>query len=225
MKRVWERTDRDGIPEECRPPMDFLKAISKTQSGQAFQRQKYSVKDRAKFNDLVESLKRALSDEGSGELGEMAAQGFVRTEMGRNSEHVAIEIARKNPSVGECTCTQQTFEKSAWRSMDGKMEVLILGRIDCLDATDRVMEIKTRFRPNPNVSATEFVQLQTYLFLAEKKEGYVVELLEGDRLHINFLLTFDETWWKNEVIPSLSSFANDLVSSMARKDVIVTPVI
>ena len=219
IKRVWERIDKDGIPDTCRPPLDFLKAIGLTKSGREFRRQKYSIKDHARFDELVARLKTSLSDDGRTELVDMA-RGFVRTEMGKNSEMLAIDIAEANPCIGKCSSTQRTYERLAWSSSDEQVEVVILGRIDCLDETDRVVEIKTRFGRKPNVSPTEFAQLQTYLFLAQKQQGYVIELFEGEKLFINLPLAFDKAWWINEVIPALASFANDLISSMAEKTLV-----
>lgn len=216
IKRVWERIDKDGIPDTCRPPTDLLRAVALTKSGREFQRHKYNIKDHEKFDELVARLKQSLTDEGREDLVD-TAQGFVRTEMGKNSEMLAIDIAETNPYIGQCSSTQKKYERLAWTSSDEQIEVVILGRIDCLDQTDRVVEIKTRFGRKPNVSSTEFAQLQTYLFLAQKQQGYVIELFEGENLFINLPLSFDEPWWNNEVIPSLAIFANDLMSSMSKK--------
>ena len=216
IKRVWERIDKDGIPDTCRPPTDLLRAVALTKSGREFQRHKYNIKDHEKFDELVARLKQSLTDEGREDLVD-TAQGFVRTEMGKNSEMLAIDIAETNPYIGQCSSTQKKYERLAWTSSDEQIEVVILGRIDCLDQTDRVVEIKTRFGRKPNVSSTEFAQLQTYLFLAQKQQGYVIELFEGENLFINLPLSFDEPWWNNEVIPTLAIFANDLMSSMSKK--------
>ena len=216
IKRVWERIDKDGIPDTCRPPTDLLRAVALTKSGREFQRHKYNIKDHEKFDELVARLKQSLTDEGREDLVD-TAQGFVRTEMGKNSEMLAIDIAETNTYIGQCSSTQKKYERLAWTSSDEQIEVVILGRIDCLDQTDRVVEIKTRFGRKPNVSSTEFAQLQTYLFLAQKQQGYVIELFEGENLFINLPLSFDEPWWNNEVIPSLAIFANDLMSSMSKK--------
>ena len=216
IKRVWERIDKDGIPDTCRPPADLLRAVGLTKSGREFQKHKYNIKDHKKFDELVARLKQSLTDEGHKELVD-TAQGFVRTEMGKNSEMLAIDIAETNPYIGQCSSTQQRYERLVCTSSDEQVEVVILGRIDCLDEIDRVVEIKTRFGRKPNVSPTEFAQLQTYLFLARKQQGYVIELFEGEKIFINFPLSFDEPWWNKNVIPSLVSFANDLMSSMAEK--------
>ena len=151
IKRVWERIDKDGIPDTCRPPADLLRAVGRTKSGREFQKHKYNIKDHAKFDELVARLKQSLTDEGREELVD-TAQGFVRTEMGKNSEMLAIDIAETDQYIGQCSSTQQRYERLAWTSSDEQIEVVILGRIDCLDQKDRVVEIKTRFGRNPTLA-------------------------------------------------------------------------
>lgn len=220
IKRAWYRIDGEDVPESCRPSFDPLKAISRTRSGRDFQKQKYSIKDHAQFDDLVARLKQSLSDEDRIHLVD-SAPGFVRTEMGKNSEMLAIDIAETNPSIGQCSSMQRRYDRLAWTSSDEKVEVVILGRIDCLDRKGDVVEIKTRLGRRPQVSPSEFAQLQTYLFLAQKRNGYVVELFEGEKLFVNPPLSFDERWWDYEVVPALVSFANDLITSMAAKTLVI----
>ena len=86
--------------------------------------------------------------------------------------------------------------------------------------------IKTRVRRKPYVTATEFIQLQTYLFLANVSSGYIIELYNDDqdgeeKIAKNPPLEFDDRWWNDEVVPALSSFVDDLLTSMQAGCIVV----
>ena len=218
LKRVWYRMAGECTPLSCRPNLDQLKMVSRTKPGRAFKDQKYDIKDHAKFDDIVISLKNDLSSKGHKDLMDAAA-GFARTEIGKNSEKVAVALAESHPEVGQCRSIQERFSKLAWCSKDRTVQVAISGRIDCLDENGRVVEIKTRVRRKPCVTDTESIQLQTYLFLANVSSGYIIELYNDDqdgkkKLVKNPSLEFDDRWWNDEVVPALSSLVDDLLTSM-----------
>lgn len=220
VKRAWYRLEKDEVPECFRPRPDLLKAIRNTKAGYQFRRQKYTIENYRAFNGLVSELQEALKNEDHPELVE-SASGFVRTEMGTNSEMLAIDIAEANPEIGQCRSMQQKFSRLAWGSQDGKVEVVISGCIDCRDHEGRIVEIKTRLGRQPGVTATELAQLNTYLFLTGATAGYIVELYDGDKLIINPFFAFDKNWWDDEVIPALISFANDVTTSIKAKALVI----
>ena len=213
LKRVWYRLKKDEMPEHLRPLPDQLQAITRTKTGQKFRRRKCTIQQYAKFDRLVSELKKSLEDEGRPEL-MTSVEGFVRTEMGRNSETLAIDIANDNPAIGPCRSMQQRYCKLTWQSQVHNVDVLIAGRIDGLDRQDRVVEIKTRLGRRLGIAPNEMIQLQTYLFLTGAPAGYVAELYEGHRLKIGPLTPFDDAWWHGEVIPALGAFAVDLTTSV-----------
>ena len=225
LKRVWYRMAGECTPLSCRPNLDRLKMVSQTKPGRAFKDQKYDIKDHTQFDDIVLSLKKDLSSKGHKDLVDAAA-GFARTEIGKNSEGVAVAIAKGHPEIGECQSLQQHFSKLAWCSKDRMVQVVVSGRIDCRDENRRVVEIKTRVRRKPCVTATEFIQLQTYLFLSNVSSGYIIELYKDDqdgeeKIEKNPPLEFDDRWWNEEVVPALSSFVDDLLTSMQAGCIVV----
>ena len=178
IKRVWERIDKYGIPDTCRPPLDFLKAIGLTKSGREFRRQKYSIKDHAKFDELVARLKTSLSDDGRTELVDMA-RGFVRTEMGKNSEMLAIDIAEANPCIGKCSSTQRTYERLAWSSSDEQVEVVILGRIDCRMKQTESSRSRRVLDENPMLAPLSLLNCKPISFLRRNSKGTLSNYSKG----------------------------------------------
>lgn len=220
LKRSWYRIEGDDVPVPFRPSPDYLKAISRTKTGRNFRKKSYTIAQHAQFRDLAAHVKKCLEDEGRHELVDSAA-GFVRTEMGKNSEMLAIDIAQTRPEIGQCGSQQERFFKRAWISKDEKFELAISGRIDCCDKEERIVEIKTRIGREPSVSPAETAQLQTYLFLSGKLTGYIVELYKGEEIFVNPEMSFDKRWWNDEVVPALASFANDLTTSMVAKTLVI----
>lgn len=220
IKRKWYRIEGDDVPESFRPSPDFLKAIRFTKTGRDFRTKFYTIEQHAQFQDLVAHVKKCLEGEGRHELVD-SAPGFVRTEMGKNSESLAIDIAETRPEIGQCRSQQERFFKRAWISNDESIEVAISGRIDCRDKEGRIVEIKTRIGRGPSVSPAETAQLQTYLFLAGEPTGYIVELYKGEEIFVNPKMSFDKQWWDDEVVPALVSFANDLTTSIVAKTLVI----
>lgn len=220
VKRAWYRLRGDEVPFDCRPSPDQLKMTGDTKPGREFKKSKYTIQDHARFDELVGGLKARLVEEGRPDLVQ-SVPGFIRTEMGKNSESLAVDIAEEEPEIGQCRSMQHSFKRLAWRSADGKVEVFISGRIDCRDKNGRIVEIKTRLGRRPQVTPTEHAQLQTYLFLADEQHGYVIELYDGDKVIANPIQRFDQRWWNEEVIPALISFADDLATSIKAKSLVL----
>ena len=211
LKRVWYRMKGDRVPEPFRPSVDYVRLIGKTKQGAQIRRKKYTIKNFDQFESLVSNLKSSLKAEGKHEMVD-AAEQFLRCEIGRNSEDLAIDIAESYPSIGKCRSMQERYCKMVWSSKD--VEIFITGSIDCYDESGRVVEIKTRVGRRPCVKPHEMTQLQMYLFLTGAPSGYVVELDHKLELTIGKLFRFDDEWWNNEVVPALISFGDDLATSM-----------
>ena len=220
LKRVWYRMRGDRVPEPFRPSVDYVQLIGKTKLGAQIRRRKYTIKNFDQFEYLVSHLKTWLKAEGKHEMVD-AAEQFLRCEIGRNSEDLAIDIAESYPSIGQCRSMQERYCKKVWSSRDGDLEIFITGSIDCYDESGRVMEIKTRVGRRPCVKPHEMTQLQMYLFLTGAPSGYVVELDNKVELTIGQLFRFDDKWWNEEVVPALISFGDDLVTSMRANSLIV----
>lgn len=220
LKRVWYRIKGDDVPEAFRPSPDLVHAIQRTEKGIEIRRRKYTIQDYDKFSSLVSELKTYLETEGFSELID-GAEGFVRCEMGRNSEAMATAMAQAKPSIGRCESIQTRYWKRAWSSLAGDVEILISGRIDCCDQMGRVVEIKTRLARRPSIPTYEEIQLQTYLFLTDAPAGYIVELHDKDKLSVGPLMTFKSQWWNDEVIPALNAFADDLTASLMADTLVI----
>lgn len=220
LKRVWHRIEGDRVPVNFRPTPDHVKAIGRTKKGVQIRRNKYTIDDLNKFDSLVAELKKVLNEEGFSDMVDAAAQ-FVRCEMGRNSEVLAIDVAEANPSIGKCRAMQERYCKKVWTSPAGDAEIFVSGRIDCYDQQGRVVEIKTRVGRTTRIDPHEMIQLQTYLFLTGAPAGYVLELENRAKLTIGPLNTLDEKWWNDVVIPSLGAFGDDLVTSMKANDLLI----
>jgi len=220
LKRVWYRMKGNLVPEPFRPSPDYVQLIGNTKKGAQIRRKKYTLEHFDEFESIVADLKRSLEADGHREMVD-AAPRFLRCEMGRNSEVLAIDIAEQHPAIGRCKSMQQSYCKRVWSSGDGAIEILVSGRIDCYDQMGRVVEIKTRVARRPCVEPHETTQLQMYLFLTDAHSGYVVELHDKDQLTIGQLFTFDEKWWNEEVIPALTSFVDDLITSMKASTLVI----
>lgn len=210
----------DRVPEPFRPSVDYVQLIGKTKQGAQIRRKKYTIKDFDRLEELVSSLKTSLKEEGKDEMVD-AAEQFLRCEIGRNSEDLAIDIAESCPSIGQCRSMQEKYCKKVWSSRGGDLEIFITGSIDCYDESGRVVEIKTRVGRRPCVKPHEITQLQMYLFLTGAPSGYVVELDNKLGLTIGKLFTFDDEWWSNEVVPALISFGDDLATSMRANSLVI----
>lgn len=220
LKRVWYRMQGDRVPEAFRPSVDYVQLIGKTKKGAQIRRKKYTIENFDKFEFLVSELRTSLEAEGNHEMVD-AAEQFLRCEMGRNSEVVAIDIAESHPSIGRCRSMQERYCKRVWSSPDGDFEIFITGLIDCYDQLGRVVEIKTRVGRRPCVKPHEMTQLQMYLFLTDAPSGYVVELDNKLELTVGRLFRFDYKWWNEEVVPALSSFGDDLATSMKANALVI----
>lgn len=210
----------DRVPEPFRPSADYVQLIGKTKQGAQIRRQKYTIKNFDQFEYLVSNLKTSLKAEGKHEMLD-AAEQFLRCEMGRNSECLAIDIAESCPSIGHCRSMQERYCKKVWSSRGGELEIFITGSIDCYDESGRVVEIKTRIGRRPCVKPHEMTQVQMYLFLTGAPSGYVVELDNNLELTIGPLFRFDKEWWNKEVVPALISFGDDLATSMRANSLVV----
>lgn len=146
-------------------------------------------------NIKKEETKKALQSELSKKRGEALQETAIK--------HFEIKMKTKVKQPIMLFQKDVEYEGVKWK---------IQGRIDGdFVKEDKVIEVKNRTM-RYYCDDHERIQLQTYMFLCEKKQGLFLERLNGRPKTTTF--TFKEQEWKENVIPPLKEFVAKLIGKI-----------
>lgn len=137
----------------------------------------------------------ALPPGASRTAAETLATRVVFTRYGVVTEDSALALFNAQMPEDPGETLDKSFAKSAFEG------VTVVGRIDAVTRSGKVVEIKNRVHRFMGVPLYEYVQVQAYLFLTGTVEGFLVESFAGAaEIHV---IRWDETFWTDVVVPGL----------------------
>lgn len=189
------KTREDVMNEYFKTPTkrdnEFKKALAK--ETQEVQQQIKETLENSKTTDIQETPIVSTSD---------VIQDYVKHEVYKNNG------THRESRVAE---THNVTRDSKWYSMYISEDVRLVGIIDGRRG-DSIVEIKNRQRRLfGKVPTYEYVQCQVYMKLTGVRKCIFIESF-GD-VSKEYTLEFSDAFWELEILPSLRTFAHELIEA------------